>query len=81
MRAIQKELGEDDEQAADIKELEERIEAAGMSEEAKKEANLELNRMRRMPIQAAEYSVIKTYLDLMVAGRGQRAHLRISGCA
>ena len=67
MRAIQKELGEDDEQAADIKELEERIEAAGMSEEAKKEANLELNRMRRMPIQAAEYSVIKTYLDLMVS--------------
>jgi len=67
MRAIQKELGEEDEQAADIRELEERIEAAGLSEEAKKEAYLELNRMRRMPIQAAEYSVIKTYLDLLVS--------------
>jgi len=67
MRAIQKELGEEDEQAADIRELEARIVAAGMSEEAEKEATRELARMRRMPIQAAEYSVIKTYLDLMVS--------------
>ncbi|MCX6040334.1 MAG: LON peptidase substrate-binding domain-containing protein [Caldilinea sp.] len=67
MRAIQKELGEEDEHAADIRELEERIAAAGMSEEAEREALRELARMRRMPIQAAEYSVIKTYLDLMVS--------------
>ena len=67
MRAIQKELGDDDEQAADIRELEERIVAAQMSEEAEKEARRELDRMRRMPIQADEYSVIKTYLDLMVS--------------
>lgn len=67
MKAIQKELGDEDEQASDIRELEERIAAAGMSEEAEKEARHELNRMRRMPIQAAEYSVIKTYLDLMVS--------------
>ncbi len=67
MRAIQKELGEEDEQAADLRELEERIAAAGLSEEARKEADRELARMRRMPIQAAEYSVIKTYLDLMVS--------------
>ncbi len=67
IKAIQKELGEEDEQEADIRELEERIEAAGMPDEAHKEATRELNRMRRMPIQAAEYSVIKTYLDLMVS--------------
>ena len=67
LKAIQRELGEEDEQAADIRELEERIEAAGLSDEALKEAQRELNRMRRMPIQAAEYSVIKTYLDLMVS--------------
>lgn len=67
LKAIQKELGDDDEQAADIRELEERIATAGMSEEAEKEAMRELDRMRRMPIQAAEYSVVKTYLDLMVS--------------
>jgi len=67
MEVIQRELGEENPQLEEIKELEERIDAAGMPEEAEKEARRELERMRRIPIQAPEYSVIKTYLDWMVS--------------
>ena len=62
MKAIQKELGEADEQH-EIEDLRQKIEAAGMTEEAKKEATRELSRLSKMSPAAADYHVIRTYLD------------------
>jgi len=63
MKAIQRELGEEDEQAAEVQELRQKVESIGMPEEAKKEALRELDRMSKLPAAAAEYSVIHTYLN------------------
>jgi ATP-dependent Lon protease len=67
MKAIQKELGEGDDQAKEIDELRERIEAAGMPDDVKKEAVRELDRLSKMPTAAAEYTVARTYIDWLVA--------------
>jgi ATP-dependent Lon protease len=67
MKAIQKELGEGDDQTKEIEELAEKIEAAGMPEPVKKEALRELDRLSKMPVAAAEYTVSRTYVDWLVA--------------
>ncbi len=66
LRAIQKELGEGDDQQAIADEYRSKIEKAGMPEESKKEALRELSRLEKLQPQSAEYGVIQTYLDWMV---------------
>src|SRR3982751_2650057 len=63
MKAIQKELGEQDETQRDVDELKQKIEAAGMPEDVKKEALKELNRLARISPMAADYSITRNYIE------------------
>jgi ATP-dependent Lon protease len=67
LKAIQEELGEVDDQQAEINELRERIEEKKLPEHAEKAAQRELGRLEKLPPAAAEYGVIRTYLDWILS--------------
>jgi len=67
LKAIQRELGEDDPQQAEINELREKVEAAGMPEEIKARALKEVDRMSRIPSASPEVGVIRTYVDWLIS--------------
>jgi len=66
LRQIRKELGEGDDKTAEIAQLTDAIAKAGMSKEAEEQARRELKRLERMPEAAAEYGMIRTYLDWLI---------------
>jgi ATP-dependent Lon protease len=67
LKAIQRELGEESEEQATINDLRRRVDEAKMSDEALKEANRELSRLEKMPTASPEYSIIRTYLELLTS--------------
>jgi ATP-dependent Lon protease len=67
LKAIQRELGEESEEQATANELRRKIDEAKMSEEALKEANRELSRLEKLPTVSPEYSIIRTYIELLAS--------------
>jgi ATP-dependent Lon protease len=67
LKAIRKELGEGDERTEELDDLREKLEAAGLPDEAKKEALRELGRLAKIPPAAAEYTVARTYVEWLAA--------------
>src|SRR5581483_8577022 len=66
LESIRKELGEVDDEAADIENYRDKIEKAGLPKEAYEQATRELKRMERLSAQSAEYGVIRSYLDWLI---------------
>jgi ATP-dependent Lon protease len=67
LHQIQKELGETDGSKSELVDLKQQVKDAGMPPEVEEQAQRELNRLERMPEQAAEYSMTRTYLEWLLA--------------